>query len=310
MDARAILEDVARAYTRLNTLSLEIISETESGDEASSNRGSLRTRAWFEAPHKIRIEQNGQNGILIVTDGTEVHSYFAHAKRYSKRPHPPEFLPGTFQPRHAVFGGPPPFLFSRLAETVSSVNLIEETPDSVELSVVYEPNPDLRIWWLSSPVRYRIDSRTNLISRIEAEVSHRIPAHDETRVRRHVISFVNAVVDEPVLAEIFQFVPPADAIEASQAGRSGGRVSIGGGGGFAGVHRGASGQRTYESHHSHEWDGEVLIERYKLRLQGVDVTFERRLTFSEDRRELRISETIAGSNGQTSHDFVLPLSQS
>ena len=308
MDARSILENVAHAYSRLNTLSVEIISETESGDEASSNRGSLRTRAWFEAPHKIRIEQNGQNGILIVTDGADVHSYFAHAKRYSKRPHPAEFLPGSFQPRHAVFEGPPPFLFSRLAETASSVNLVEETPDSVVLSVVYEPNPDLRIWWLSSPVQYRIDSRTNLISRIEAEVSHRIPAHDETRVRKYVISFVNAVVDEPVLAEIFQFVPPSDAIEASQAGRPGGRVSLRSGGGFAGSYGSAGEKRTYESHHSHEWDGEVLIERYKLRLHGADVTFERRLTFSEDRRELRISETIASAKGQTDHDFVLPLS--
>ena len=299
---------MANAYAGLNTLSLEIISETESGDEAPSNLGSRRTKAWFEAPHKIRIEQNGQNGILIVTDGAEVRSYFTHAKRYSKRPHPPEFLPGTFQPRHAVFEGPPPFLFSRLADTASSVNLVEETPDSVVLSVVYKPNPDLRIWWLSSPVRYRIDSRTNLISRIEAEVSHRIPAHDETRVRKHIISFVNAVVDEPVSAEIFQFVPPADAIEASQDGRSGGRISLGGGAGFADSYGAAGGTRTYESYHSQEWDGDVLIERYELRLHGVDVTFERRLTFSEGRRELRISETIASPEGQTTHDFVLPLS--
>ncbi len=303
MDARAILENVARAYSGLTTLSLEIISETESGDEASSSRGSQRTKAWFEAPNKIRIEQNGRNGMLIVTDGADVHSYFTHAKRYSKRPHPPEFLPGAFKPRHAVFGGPPPFLFSRLAENVASVNLLEETPDSVVLSVVYERNPDLRIWWLSSPVRYRIDSRTNLITRIEAEVSHRTPAHDETRVSRHVISFINVVVDEPVRAEIFQFVPPADAIEASQ-----GRFSFSSGGGFAGSHGAGDGKRTYESHHSHDWDGDTLIERYKLRMQGVDVTFERRLTFSEDRRELRISETIASAKGQTTHDFVLPLS--
>ena len=206
MDARAILENVAHTYARLKTLSVEITSETESGDEASSNRGSRRARAWFEAPDKIRIEQSGQNGMLIVTDGAQVHSYAAHLNRYFKRPLPPEFLPGVFQPRHALFGSPPAFLFSRVAETISSVELIEETPDSVVLSVVYEPNPGPRICGLCSPLRCRIDSRTSLITRIEAEVSRRIPAHDETRVSKHSISFVNAAVNEPLLAEIFRFV--------------------------------------------------------------------------------------------------------
>ncbi len=50
-----------------------------------------------------------------------------------------------------------------------------------------------------------------------------------------------------------------------------------------------------------------MIERYKLRAHGFDVTFERRLTFSDDRRELKVSERIIGPKGEVTHALTLPL---
>jgi hypothetical protein len=49
------------------------------------------------------------------------------------------------------------------------------------------------------------------------------------------------------------------------------------------------------------------VEQLKLRLRGLDLIFERRLTFSEDGRELRIVERIAGPEGQTEGEFTIPV---
>ncbi len=157
---------------------------------------------------------------------------------------------------------------------------------------------------LSSPVVYSIDPRTRLVSRIEAEVSMRMPAQDLTRVSRHTVLFENAIVDEPISPEVFTFVPPADAVDASGPGGSGG-IGFGGGGG--GSFPGSGGDGRYESRHHQEWEGETFVERCKLRVHGIDLSFERRLTFSEDRRELTVSERITGPQGEVSHDLLLPL---
>ncbi len=61
MDAMTVLDSVARAYANLKTLSVEIVSVTESGDEVNSSRSIQRAKAWFEAPDKVRIE-SGKRG--------------------------------------------------------------------------------------------------------------------------------------------------------------------------------------------------------------------------------------------------------
>jgi hypothetical protein len=63
----------------------------------------------------------------------------------------------------------------------------------------------------------------------------------------------------------------------------------------------------FEHRHSHEWAGETLVERYKLRVHRVDLTFERRMTFSADRSELKVSERIIGPAGEDTHELSLPL---
>ncbi len=233
MDARAVLEGVARAYAGLKTISVEILSVAESGDEDCFSRNGQRTKAWFEAPDKVRIEQGGQPGMVLVSDGIDAHSFTAHAgfpNRYSKSDaFPREFLPGVFRPEHATLGGSPPaFLFSRIADKLVSAEILGEDSASILISVIYEQPPD-SLWRLSSAVQYSVDSRTYLVSRIEGEVSMRTPAQDETTIHKHILSFVNALVDEPIAQDIFQFVPPPDAADASDPGGCG--IAFGGGGG-------------------------------------------------------------------------------
>lgn len=299
-----VLSSVARAYAELKTLSVEIVSVTESGDGGNSSRSTQRAKAWFEAPDKVRIEQGGRQGMALATDGVLRHYFYAHQgfpKRYSKGPaNPRRHLPGLFRPDLATLGGQPPtFLFSRIAEKVASAEILTEGPESFLVSATYaEPTNPLRR--LSSPVQYSVDSRTRLVSRIEGEVSTRMPVRDVARVSKHTVSFESMIVDEPISPEVFTFVPPADALDVSG---SGGGIGGGGGGSFPGP----GGIGRFESHHQHEWVGETLVERYKLRVHGIDLSFERRLTFSEDRRELMVSERITGPRGETTRDLTLPL---
>jgi hypothetical protein len=187
MDARAVLESVARAYANLKTFSVEILSVAESGDADSFGRHGQRTKAWFEAPDKVRIEQGGRHGTVLVSDGVDAHtlaSIVGLPNRYSKfAAFPREHLPGLFQPAHATLGGSPPaFLFSRIADSVVSAEILAEDSASILISVVYEQPRD-SLWRLSSPVQYSVDSRAYLVSRIEGEVSMRMPAQDETSIQ-------------------------------------------------------------------------------------------------------------------------------
>ena len=167
--------------------------------------------------------------------------------------------------------------------------------------MIGSPKIEPQSLWLSSPVQYWIDSKTQMVLAAGTRDLNARPAQDHTTNSKHAISFVNAIIDERIAAEVFTFTPPADAVDASDPrGRCG--ISIGGSGG--GSFRGPGGEGRVEHRHSHEW-GDTLIERYKLRVYGIDLTFERRLTFSEDRRELRVSERIIGTNGEATRDLSL-----
>ena len=69
-------------------------------------------------------------------------------------------------------------------------------------------------------------------------------------------------------------------------------VSVSGGGGFMSAEKGTG--RRYEHWGSHEWDGDTLVDRSRWRMRGLDLNFERRLTFSSDESELRVVERVRG----------------
>jgi hypothetical protein len=45
---------------------------------------------------------------------------------------------------------------------------------------------------------------------------------------------------------------------------------------------------------AHEWQGDTLVERSDWKIRGLVLNFERRLTFSEDGKELRVEERVTG----------------
>ena len=217
-----------------------------------------------------------------------------------KRSAPPRNkLPGKFQPEFPA-GNATTFLFHRIAERVAVAGIVRDEELCHVAAVTYEPSPHPGVSF--SPLIFRINSATNLISRIEATVTHRHPADDEIHVNRMVLAFTGEVVNQPIPPEIFEYTPPADAVEVSGPG---GRAGMGGGGSGGGFGVGRIG--PFETRTSHEWSGETLIERSSLRVQSADVAFERRLTVSGDGKELRISERSTGPKGQTEREYSIPL---
>ena len=297
MDARALLGAVADAYSKLETLTVQVVTISESGDEGGVHRTEQRLQTYYAAPDRVRIQPAGTRGLTIVSDGTETHTYFGAANRYSKMAAPPhDRLPGEFQPEFPIGGGAI-FLFHRIAERVAAAELVRQDGPMHVLSVVYEPSPHPAV--SCSPVLLWVDSRTHLIARMEGAVMHRMPAHDELQANKIALELTGAVVNEPIPAETFTYAPPPGAIELP-----GGRGSFGGGGG------GASGKGPpgpFECWTSHDWDNETLIQRSKLRLHGVDLTFERRLKLAPEAKALHVTETITGPQGTTVREFAIPL---
>ena len=312
MDALSLLEAVRDTYSKLKTLSVEFLITSESEQDGSFNRHEQRARAWFAAPDRIRIEQGARHNNVTVTNGAILQQYFAAAKRYSKiNITRQEMLPGFFRPDTPSIG--PTFLFQRIAERIAEAKILRDetlAADGLEelchvLSVQYDPPQYTGAIRANSALTFWVNSRTHLISRLAGEYTHRHPAHDETSSTKWILIFTRAMVNERVAPETFEFVPPADALDTSDpmGGGGGGRVAFGGGGGSI---RQRGGNR-FEEWHSHQWAGDTLVEHTKLKVWGLDLAIERRLTLSEDRSELRIVERITGPKGQTEREFSVPM---
>jgi hypothetical protein len=106
---------------------------------------------------------------------------------------------------------------------------------------------------------------------------------------------------------VFTFVPPACAVDA--ASEPAGCGTFGGVVGSGSAFEGPGGSGRFERFHEYGQEGDTLIERYKLRAHGIDLNFERRLTFSDSDapRELKVWERITGPKGEITRDLSLPL---
>lgn len=294
MDGRALLETVGETYARLKSFEVEILSTHASGDEDHFSSNSQRARAFFVAPDKMRIERGGAHGSVLVTDGVDSHRYFAHMKQYSRAAFEPQFLmQGSFRPEFPMMSEA--FLFARIAEKVVSAEIVREEEDAMTVVVEYEAMAQQII--TCSAVTFRVDRRTNLVAQVEGEVTSRFPGQ-EMHASRNSVVYSHAVIDREIPAATFEYAPPADAVDQPRMGR--GR---GGGSGFA--RRSSDGKKDCQEWHSSWWEGEEWREQKELRLRGVELKFERRLSFEGE--DLRIAETITGPLGVAEREFSIKV---
>ncbi|HKE84764.1 MAG TPA: hypothetical protein VKB50_13480 [Vicinamibacterales bacterium] len=293
MDARALLEDVAATYRRLRSLSVEALSRTESGDTNAGSANHHKVQFVFHAPNRFRSQRLGAPGDLQVGDGERLHQTFGggfpgHTPRYAANP-----LPQLVHRPHVFrwdvpFGNGESFLFHYIAEHVDRAEFVRDEDGCHVISVAYEPPPFPHVM-SGGPVLFWIRNADQIVMRQRGEVGHRFPASDEVRWQRHDVTVQQIEVNGPIDSEMFVFAPPAGASELPGGG---GHITMGGGSGFMREEKGATGR--IEHRDSHEWDGDTLVQRSRWRMRGLDLDFERRLTFSPDESELRVVERVRG----------------
>jgi hypothetical protein len=299
MDARVLLESVGAVYAALQSLTVDIVSISEQGDADASSRNEHRTKAYYQSPDQVRIEQRGLRGHITVCNGSVIRHYIPMANRYSQTPFRGGHSgPGCFNPDFPL--GRDTFRFDRIAETTSPAEMLTSEPGHYRVRASYEPPPELAVRQAHSPITFLIDADSSLVKQMEGTMSHRMPTHDEVRTTRQTLVFSGAILNEPIPPEMFEFSPPPDCIE--MPGRGGGFV-----GGGSGSGRGGGAQGSYETWHSNDWTGDTLIEQFKLRRGELNLIFERRVLFSAS--ELDITERISGAKEPFERRFNVPLNK-
>jgi outer membrane lipoprotein-sorting protein len=286
VDARELLNRVAETYAKMQSFEVEILYTSESGDEDASERHSKRNRAWFQAPRKVRWQRGGANAVVMVTDGVVRHHYSEPMKHYwsfDEQPGAP--LMGSFQYGYPLPGGMV-FLFPGIAERVTEAAMVKEDAEEAVISVSYEiePNPFFSV----SGLLFTIDRQRNLVLQMEAEVTHRFPGREGSRTSRDVYAYSHAFLNQPIPEAAFQYVPPADAVNQAELhhGRSGGGSS-------------QPGPDGYETWHSTEWKDNTFVDNFELKIRGMELNFERRLSFSEGK--VQMVEKVSGPQGESEH---------
>jgi hypothetical protein len=291
MNALTLLQEVSTAYRILHTLSLEATIVTESGDENANNRNLHRIRFLYTHPNLLRFEPVGKDGTTVIADGQQIHTIFrrrpmAPGPQHSsvpiaKVPGLPKFFRWDIPHTDAL-------LFHYIDQHVASAEILRQEDGCHVVSATYEGshyNTTLPTnGWL-----FWIDSITHMVMRSQVDIGHRRPAEDEITWTRHSLSVQQICLNEPILPETFQFTPPRHSNPLPR----GRRLSFGGGSG--GIRTDPTNpQRSIENYHSHDWEGDTLVEISKWKLRGKTLTFERRLTFSDGDSNITVDEHIVG----------------
>jgi hypothetical protein len=304
MDANNLLTQVSDAYRRLRTLSVTAIQLIESGDENSSTSSRTRLRFLYASPNRIRFEQLGNQGIMQVADGEDVHIVFprmamAHGPRYSSMPTSRmPFLPHSFRSEFPLTGDAV-FLFAGIEKNVESAEVVGQEDGCFIVSVRYAPSTHASIIPLGPSISYWVRTDDRMVMRQQGRIGHRRQGEQEIAWSSHTISVDSLTINQDLPDETFRFTPPADATSAACG------VNTGGSRGFIG--NGTNHVNGVEHRGSHSWEGETLVEQSRWKLRGQLLQFERRLSFSADGTEVRVGERIQGPKGTVDGEFVVPV---
>jgi outer membrane lipoprotein-sorting protein len=306
MDARALLESVSEAYRNLSSLEARGLAITESRDNGF-NHSEHQVTFSYVVPNKTRLEQ-GERGMLLVSDGQFLHTLFPGPNRYGKTPlSVPHRLPGMFNPQFPYVSNASTFLFPNVGERVASAEILRRESIAIEgvetacdvVSVTYEPPPNPGPVTGTTPILFWVSAETRLVLRMEFEMTLQFPRHGE-HTTRNILLLMHLSVNQTIDPTVFVFTPPADVEHLPQGG-----VVFGSGGGS--LRTTGEGRQRIGHRQSHTWEGDTLVERSKLTLLGHEITMERRWKLSEDGAEIRVQERIESPKGPVEREFTIPL---
>ena len=182
----------------------------------------------------------------------------------------------------------------------ADARVLREEDSCYVVAASYEPPSDAG-FTTSRDILFWVDRRTFMVMKQQGDQGHRFPTEDEVRWTRVTTSVRNIRLNEGIPEDTFQFTPPADTTEVAP-----GYCGVSGSGGFIGQ-LGPDGRHTLEHRDSHEWQGDTLVEHSTWKIREMTLVFERRLTFADGEKEVRIAERIKGPQGKTEGSFRIPL---
>jgi hypothetical protein len=303
MDAITLLHEVAATYRNLQTLTLTATLIQESGDEEANQRSQRRVHFAYAAPDRMRCQTGGPMGVLTVADGKDLHTCFGrpfNGPRYHSVPISETGpLPHLFQPEFASSGET--FLFPEIDQFVVRSEILREEDGCQVVSVSYPPPPHQSLFTGDS-VLFWIDPLSHMVMRYQGRMGHRMPMRDRVTWSNHTVVLREFRLNPELEDDTFRFVPPPGSQPEDFTGSAG---WIGGGSGFS-RHSGDPKQHL-EFQGSHNWEGDVLVEHGKWKMRGIQFDLERRFEFSDDEKELRVTEKITGPQGNAEMSCKLPV---
>ena len=274
MDARALLDRVAEAYRNLTSLAVESRVIVETGDEDENNRRVHKVKGYFLAPDHYRHETSGRHGHISVVNGSDWISYTKKINDYRRGSmKDPEHSNGKFRWElpHGMYRW-----FSGINDHIATAEWLRDEENCHVVSVGYDPT-FLAAHITMCPIEFWIDSRTFLVMRYRANFTNRRPRYEVTCTQ--TVDAISMEINQPIDPKVFELERPEGAADSLAR--------------FGGLGAGGSG--------SNAWDGNTFVQHSKMSLRGLALEFERRLTVSEDKRELQIEETVTAPGGNLAH---------
>ena len=194
------------------------------------------------------------------------------------------------------------FLFQGIEERVADARILRHEDGCYVIAVTYSQSSAHPGVVTRGDILFWVNTATMMVMKQQGDLGHRFPVDDEVRWTRLTMTVRNIRLNEAISEDIFRFTPPADANSAA-TGRCGSSTSVGSG--F--IQNDPNEHRRIEHRGSHEWQGDTLVEHSKWKIRGIILSFERRLTFSDDENELSIAERIVGPQGEAGGSFRVAL---
>jgi hypothetical protein len=209
-----------------------------------------------------------------------------------------QFLPHAFRPEFPITGDAA-FLFTGIEERVESAEVVRQEQGCDVVSVRYAPSKHASFMVPGPPVLFWVRTEDRMVMRQQGRIGHRHPTEDDISWSVYTTSVESVSIDEDLRDEAFRFTPPPDAVVV--------RRGMGTAGGVGFIEHSGDDARRIEHRGSHSWEGDTLVEHSRLKMRGMVLEFERRLTFSADGTELRVGERLSGPKGSVDGEFVLPV---
>lgn len=205
-DAMQILQKVQAAYGTLKTCDVESVQRRETRGAGRQSASEIHRHVWMAPGGKWR--QQVDPGLVAVSDGSTVWRYNPQNREYTREPGRPDANPLGNQ---------------RILRQVASARVVREenlpvggVPIAcyvIEATLATPEQPPAGV--TMAPIEFWIDKARDLILQQRTRTTDNRPGSDtETSVSTMMVT--KAAVNQPVPDSVFEFQPPAGAVEVAR----------------------------------------------------------------------------------------------